>query len=55
MTIDINVAMRRVHPEMLPRKAAAADNTESAGDEEVISAGCWCPVIFDSVAIFLEE
>jgi hypothetical protein len=39
MIIESKVVMTRLHPLRLPKKKATADKTESAGDEEVISAG----------------
>lgn len=51
MTIATNVTSNRVQPLILPTTEAIVDNAESAGDEEVISTGCWCCVALLSTDI----
>ena len=44
--------MSSAHPLTFPSNEATADKTESAGDEEVISAGCcWCVPFVTTVIV----
>jgi hypothetical protein len=40
MMMANNVVTMRLHPLIFPNNIATAGSTESAGDEDVISAGC---------------